>query len=114
MINHVPRRRFAEFAVLCLLFSWIPLTYIMVFVTERLRGGVWAAVGAHAGFNLMDSLTPQHGDRGALLEAMIMIGIAVLLAVVWRLSPATKTGRTGDRPGPAAPASSRRAGIPAG
>jgi uncharacterized protein len=65
--------------------SIIALTYIMLFVTERLRGGVWAAVAVHAGFNGADALMPSHGGTGAMLEMTIMIGIAAGVAVIWKL-----------------------------
>lgn len=64
--------------------SIIPMTYIMVFVTERLRGGVWAGVAAHAGFNAASALMPSVGTAGTLLETMIMFAVAGLVAVAWK------------------------------
>ncbi|MBO0812334.1 MAG: CPBP family intramembrane metalloprotease [Microlunatus sp.] len=69
--------------------SIVTLSYIMIFVTERLRGGVWAAVAAHAGFNAADALMPGHGTAGDVLELSIMIALAGAVAVLWRLRPAS-------------------------
>ncbi|SDS80150.1 CPBP family intramembrane glutamic endopeptidase [Microlunatus soli] len=62
----------------------IALSYLILLATERLRGGVWAAVAAHATFNAADALLPPHGTTGALLEMLIMVTLAVLAALFWR------------------------------
>ncbi|MFC7620181.1 CPBP family intramembrane glutamic endopeptidase [Microlunatus sp. GCM10028923] len=58
--------------------SMIPFSYVIIYATERLRGGVWAAVAAHAGFNAAGALFPAAGD----LAAMIELGVMIILAAV--------------------------------
>lgn len=75
---------------LCFFISVISLTFVILFVSERLRGGVWAAVAAHAGFNAMDgSLMPSAGSTGALLEAGILIILALGSALMLRRQPSS-------------------------
>ncbi|WP_152365975.1 type II CAAX endopeptidase family protein [Microlunatus speluncae] len=62
--------------------SMIPLSYTMIFVVERLRGGVWAAVLAHAGLNAAGALMPSHGDLGAVVELAVTIVVAVIIATL--------------------------------
>lgn len=62
--------------------SMIPLSYTMLIVMERFRGGVWSAVLAHAGLNAAGALLPSHGDLGGVAE----LGLATLLAVLLGLT----------------------------
>jgi hypothetical protein len=64
--------------------SMIPLSYTMIFVVERLRGGVWAAVAAHAGLNAAGALMPSYGDLGAVIELAVAIMVAVVVALAYR------------------------------
>jgi uncharacterized protein len=61
-----------------------PLCYTILFVSEHLRGGVWAAVLVHAGWNASDALMPAHGDAGAAVQAGVALAVAGALAIVWR------------------------------
>lgn len=72
---------------LCFFISVISLTFVILFVSQRLRGGVWAAVAAHAGFNAMDSLMPSAGSTGALLEAGLLVMLALGSALMLRRQP---------------------------
>ena len=60
----------------------LPLSYLIILLVEDLRGGVWAAVAAHAGFNVADALLPPHGDLGSVIELALMIIIAVALGAL--------------------------------
>ncbi len=62
--------------------SMIPLSYTMIFVVERLRGGVWAAVAAHAGLNAAGALMPSYGDLGAVIELAVATAIAAVIMVL--------------------------------
>jgi membrane protease YdiL (CAAX protease family) len=64
--------------------SLFPLSYTILFVTEHLRGGVWAAVLAHAAWNASDALLPAHGDAGAEVQAAVALAVAGAVAIVWR------------------------------
>lgn len=78
-----------------------PLTYLALFVFERLRGGVWAAIILHAAWNLADALIPNLGDAGTALEAALLLVIAGGAALAWRRpvrpapAPAAVPARTG-------------------
>jgi uncharacterized protein len=66
--------------------SLFPLCYTILFVTEHLRGGVWAAVLVHAAWNAADALLPAHGDVGAVVQAAVALAVAGAVAIVWRAS----------------------------
>jgi membrane protease YdiL (CAAX protease family) len=59
-----------------------PLTFVMLFVTERLRGGVPAAILIHAAWNLTDELVPPLGNA-VWLELLVIVGVAVALLPFW-------------------------------
>jgi membrane protease YdiL (CAAX protease family) len=61
-----------------------PLCYTILFVTEHLRGGVWAAVLVHAAWNASDALLPAHGDVGAVVQTAVALAVAGAVAIVWR------------------------------
>lgn len=66
-----------------------PLTYLMLFVTERLRGGVPAAILVHAAWNLTEELVPPLG-HAVWLELLVMTATAVAVGSYWRRTlPAT-------------------------
>ena len=67
--------------------SLFPLSYTFLFVSERLRGGVWAAVLIHAAWNLTDALVPPYGNGGAYLQTGLMCAVAVCVALFWRRRP---------------------------
>lgn len=64
-----------------------PLTYTILFVSERLRGGVWAAILVHAAWNLSEELVPPLSWTGLWVELLLMTLIAVSVALIWRRSP---------------------------
>lgn len=61
-----------------------PLTYLMLFVSEHLRGGVPAAILVHAAWNLTEELVPPLGDA-AWLELVILTLLAGVVALTHRL-----------------------------
>ncbi len=61
-----------------------PLCYTILFVTEHLRGGVWAAVVVHAAWKASDALLPAHGDVGAVVQTAVALAVACAVAIVWR------------------------------
>ncbi|WP_178379915.1 CPBP family intramembrane glutamic endopeptidase [Cryptosporangium aurantiacum] len=63
--------------------SLFPLTYLMLFVTERLRGGVLAAILMHAAWNLSDELAPISGNGGLWLKFLILLTTAAVVALRW-------------------------------
>jgi membrane protease YdiL (CAAX protease family) len=67
----------------------VPLSYLMLFVTEHLRGGVPAAILVHAAWNLTDELVPPSGAGGQWLELLVLTAVATLVALRWRHPPAT-------------------------
>lgn len=72
-----------------------PLCYVMLFVTERLRGGVPAAILLHASWNLTEELVPPLGD-GVWLELLFLTATAVVVGVYWRRTlPASTVRRHG-------------------
>jgi membrane protease YdiL (CAAX protease family) len=60
-----------------------PMTYVMLFVTERLRGGVPAAILVHASWNLTDQLVPPLGN-GIWLELLALFVVAGAVGWYWR------------------------------
>ena len=59
-----------------------PLTFVMLFVSERLRGGVPAAILLHAAWNLTEELVPPLG-RGVWLEFLVLTAVAAALVPSW-------------------------------
>ena len=64
-----------------------PLTYTILFVSERLRGGVWAAVLLHAAWNLSEQLVPPLSSTGLWVEFFLTALVAVSVGLIWRRSP---------------------------
>lgn len=62
--------------------AMIPFSYVILYAAEHLRGGVWAAVAAHAGFNAAGALFPADGDLATMIELGIMIILAALVAAL--------------------------------
>ncbi|WP_427889366.1 CPBP family glutamic-type intramembrane protease [Kribbella sp. GL6] len=67
-----------------------PLSFVMLFVTERLRGGVPAAILVHASWNLTQELVPPLG-RGEWVELLVMTSVAGVLLTCW--TPVRRGGR---------------------
>ncbi|BCJ27191.1 peptidase [Actinocatenispora sera] len=67
-----------------------PITYLALFVSEHLRGGVWAAIVLHAAWNFSDAIMPPIGTGGAALETVLCLAIAALAAVAWHLRRPTR------------------------
>jgi membrane protease YdiL (CAAX protease family) len=61
-----------------------PLTYLMLFVTERLRGGVPAAILMHAAWNLTDELVPPLGNGGQWLKLVLLWATAGVVGLLCR------------------------------
>ncbi|WP_410785217.1 CPBP family intramembrane glutamic endopeptidase [Kribbella sp. C-35] len=59
-----------------------PLTFLMLFVSERLRGGVPAAILLHAAWNLMEELVPPLG-QGVWVEFLVLTAVAAALLPFW-------------------------------
>ncbi|MFI5697382.1 type II CAAX prenyl endopeptidase Rce1 family protein [Kribbella sp. NPDC051586] len=59
-----------------------PLSFVMLFVTEKLRGGVPAAILVHAAWNLTQELVPPLGG-GVWLEFLVMTAVAAALLPSW-------------------------------
>ncbi|MFF0343568.1 CPBP family intramembrane glutamic endopeptidase [Kribbella sp. NPDC004875] len=59
-----------------------PLTFVMLFVSERLRGGVPAAILVHAAWNLTEELVPPLG-KGVWLELLVLTVVAAALLPSW-------------------------------
>jgi len=59
-----------------------PLTYLMLFVTERLRGGVPAAILMHAAWNLTDELVPPLGNGGLWLRFLLLSATAAVVGLL--------------------------------
>ena len=59
-----------------------PLTFVMLFVSERLRGGVPAAILVHAAWNLTEELVPPLG-KGVWLELLVLTAVAAALLPSW-------------------------------
>ncbi|GAA0622445.1 CPBP family intramembrane metalloprotease [Kribbella sandramycini] len=68
---------------LVFLLELFPLTFLMLFVTERLRGGVPAAILMHAAWNLTSELVPPLGDA-VWLELVAVTAVAVVAGWWWR------------------------------
>jgi uncharacterized protein len=64
--------------------SWIPISYVILYVSERLRGGVWAAIITHASFNVTEALLPPSGDAGAWVQTALLFAIAGLVGLTWQ------------------------------
>lgn len=69
-----------------------PLTYVMLFVTERLRGGVPAAILVHAAWNLTEELIPPLGN-GVWVELLVLTATAGAVGWYWRRAPAAPAYR---------------------
>ena len=75
---------------LVFLLGLFPLTYLMLFVTERLRGGVPAAILMHAAWNLTDELVPPLGNGGQWLKLVLLSATAAVVGFLWlRPTPAS-------------------------
>jgi membrane protease YdiL (CAAX protease family) len=73
----------------------LPLTYLMLFVTETLRGGVPAAILTHAAWNLTDELMPPQGNGGLWLKVLLLTAAAGVVAL---LRPRAAPGPVGVQP----------------
>ena len=54
----------------------------MLFVSERLRGGVPAAILVHAAWNLTEELVPPLG-QGVWVEFLVLTAVAAALVPSW-------------------------------
>lgn len=70
-----------------LLVGFVPFSLVILFLVERLRGGVLAAIAAHAGFNAAGALMPTGGPAASVLELAILLTMAAAVALVYRRDP---------------------------
>jgi len=61
-----------------------PITYLALYVSERLRGGVWAAILLHAAWNFTDAVMPASDAIGAAVQTTLFTAVAVAAALTWR------------------------------
>ncbi|MGA8113032.1 MAG: type II CAAX endopeptidase family protein [Actinocatenispora sp.] len=61
-----------------------PLSYVALFVSERLRGGVLAAVLLHAAWNFADAAMPALGVTGNVIRTGCVVVAAGAAAFLWR------------------------------
>ena len=74
-----------------------PLTYTILFVSERLGGGVWAAVLLHAAWNLSEQLVPPLSSTGLWLEFFLITLTAVTVGLIWRRGVAEREDEVSSR-----------------
>jgi membrane protease YdiL (CAAX protease family) len=84
-----------------------PLTYLMLFVTESLRGGVVAAILMHAAWNLTDELVPPTGNGGLWLKLLLLTAAAGLVWLSTGTSGRSCAGCPTSPPGSPRPSGSR-------
>ncbi|GAA4982206.1 CPBP family intramembrane glutamic endopeptidase [Actinopolymorpha pittospori] len=77
-----------SYSGLCLLASFFPLSFVALLLTERLRGGVPAAILLHAAWNMTGALMPPTRGAGAVLQLAVLVAVALLLGAWWRRHPA--------------------------
>jgi uncharacterized protein len=70
-----------------------PLSYLLLFVTEHLRGGVPAAILVHAAWNLTDELIPPLDNGGSWLRLVLLTATALAVASWWRRASASGKNR---------------------
>lgn len=75
------------------LLTLFPLSYLILFASERLAGGVWAAILAHAAFNLSDALAPDPGKTALVTKTVAFLLLAGISRQLWRRA-ASDTGDT--------------------
>lgn len=68
----------------------VAMTYVILYVCEHLRGGVLAAIGAHASWNGVSALMPARDNVGTCIEVAFVVALALLVAWLWRRSDAGK------------------------
>lgn len=74
--------------------TWVPVSYVILVVSEQLRGGVAAAVAVHAAFNAAGGLFPSSSTAAALVTAAVATAAAVALhALVRRCAVPARTAR---------------------
>jgi membrane protease YdiL (CAAX protease family) len=73
------------------LLTLFPLSSLILGVSEGLRGGVWAAITAHAAYNLSDALVPDLGTAATVVESALFFLFAGGCWAVWR-----RSARRGD------------------
>lgn len=86
------------YAGLCFFGSLFALSFIALFLVERLRGGVVAAILLHAAWNVTGALMPPTGDLGAVLQLAILAGVALLVGAWWHRHPAPTANPPFRRP----------------
>ena len=75
----------------------IPLSLIFLFVSERLRGGVWAAVAIHFAGNVALAFAPQTTVAAAVVSFGIVVLLAVAVLVIFRIAPErSRSGSSGS------------------
>jgi membrane protease YdiL (CAAX protease family) len=72
--------------------TFVPLSYTIWVVSERLRGGVAAAVAVHAAYNGASGLFPSSSTAAALVTTAVVAATAVVLHVVVRRTTFDRRG----------------------
>lgn len=86
---------FLTFESLSFALSFVPLSLIYLYVTERLGGGVWAAVLLHFSINTAGTLLPD--ESGAAGVARLAV-ICLMAAIVYFTWPPAASGPLGTGP----------------
>lgn len=66
------------------LITLLPLSVVYLFVSERLSGGVWAAILLHFSVNATGALFPQADIAGALIQLALVTALALGCLWAWR------------------------------
>lgn len=61
-----------------------PISYLCLFVSERLRGGVWAAIMLHASWNLSEALMPDPSTLATMIKIGLFLAVAAVCWLGWR------------------------------
>jgi membrane protease YdiL (CAAX protease family) len=73
---------------LMFMLTCVPLSLLYLFVSEHLRGGVWAAIAIHFAGNAIDAFLPSEAPIVPVLEFALAVLLAVGVFVVWSRSRA--------------------------
>ncbi len=77
--------------------SFVPLSYTIWAVSERMHGGVAAAVAVHVAFNAAGGLFPASSTAAALVSTAVITATAVAAhVVVGRATPEPTAARSGS------------------
>lgn len=69
------------------LLTMVPLSVVFLFVSERLSGGVWAAILLHFAGNATGAVLPQADIAGGLIQLGVVVALACGCLWAWRRIP---------------------------